>query len=67
MSRIPDFELLTALQWLCNPKLKILEKQNQKTPSFKDDEIIKVAMNFYSQHLLCSFVPTKIFKFNDEE
>jgi hypothetical protein len=34
MTNIPDQEIVQALIYLCNPKMKILDKENMKKPEF---------------------------------
>jgi hypothetical protein len=45
-SAIPEAELNNALIYLCNPKLKILEKENMKKPQFAPTEKTNVNAAF---------------------
>lgn len=50
-SAIPDAELNNALLYLCNPKLKILNKENLKKPAFAPNEAVTVNMQFQNNNL----------------
>ena len=41
-TNIPDTEILQQLIFLCNPRQKILDKENMKKPEFADNEVLKV-------------------------
>ena len=45
---------------LCNPKSKMLLKEEQKKPVFRGDEKIRVNEKFESNNLRISFVPKRI-------
>ena len=43
--------------YLCNPKQKILSKENEKDAKFKPDEKIQVFMGFANPNLKVNYVP----------
>ena len=45
-SSIPELELTPALIYLCNPKQRILDKENKKEPKFQPDEKLQVFLGF---------------------
>lgn len=45
-SSIPEAELNPALIYLCNPKQKILDKENKKAPKFEANEKVSVFLGF---------------------
>lgn len=45
-SSIPEAELNPALIYLCNPKQKILDKENKKEPKFQPGEKVSVFLGF---------------------
>jgi cullin 3 len=56
-SSIPENELNNALVYLCNPKQKILEKENGKKPTFAPTEKISVNLAFTNANIKVNFVP----------
>jgi len=50
-SAIPESELNNALLYLCNPKQKILDKENMKKPQFAPSEKVKVFSQFANNNL----------------
>ena len=59
---IPKEELNAALVYLCNPKQKILDKENMKKPQFGEGEKITVTATFSNNNLKVSFVPSQTHK-----
>jgi hypothetical protein len=57
-SAVPESELNNALVFLCNPKQKILDKENMKKPTFAPTEKISVNAGFSNANLRVNFVPT---------
>ncbi len=53
-----DQEMKQSLVYLCNPKLRVLLKDNLKKPDFTSTENIKVNVDFSSNNLKCNFIPT---------
>lgn len=43
--------------YLCNPKFKILVKENMKTPKFADNEKIKLNFDFSSNNMRINLIP----------
>ena len=56
-SSISDAELNNGFRYLCNPKNKLLAKENGKDPKFKPDEKIKVNLQFTNSNIKVIFVP----------
>ena len=52
-----DKDLSSALMYLCNPKLKILDKENLKKPDFAPAEKMRVTANFQNPNVKVSFIP----------
>lgn len=50
------------MMFLCNPKMKILNKENMKKPVFAPTEKLSVFTTFSNNNLKCSFVPTQTHK-----
>ncbi len=46
-----------ALRFLCNPKMKILAKENMKTPQFQPGEKATVNLDFTNANQRCNFIP----------
>ena len=61
-SAIPDSELNNALLYLCNPKMKILDKENMKKPTFAPTEKVSVNSKFSNPNIKVNFVPTSTHK-----
>jgi len=61
-SAIPDSELNNALLYLCNPKMKILDKENMKKPTFAPTEKVSVNSKFTNPNIKVNFVPTSTHK-----
>ncbi len=56
-SSIPEAELNPALIYLCNPKQKILDKENKKEPKFQPEEKISVFLGFQNANLKVNYIP----------
>jgi len=41
--QLPEIELNLALKFLCNPKKRVIEKENLKLPEFEPEEKMKIA------------------------
>jgi len=54
---VEDRELGQALRFLCNPKNKLLLKQDISKPVFKPEETVKPNPDYSSQNIKVSFVP----------
>ena len=61
-SAIPESELNNALLYLCNPKQKILDKENMKKPQFAPTEKVSVNTGFSNNNIRVQFVPTQTHK-----
>ena len=61
-SAIPEAELNNSLVYLCNPKQKILDKENMKKPQFVSTEKVSVNEGFSNNNLRVNFVPTQTHK-----
>jgi hypothetical protein len=48
--------------YLCNPKQKILSKENEKDAKFKPEEKIQVFLNFQNSNVKVTFVPVQTHK-----
>lgn len=57
-TNIPENELKESLKYMCNPKQKIIAKQNPKTPEFTPQEICKIFAEFASPNVKVNFIPT---------
>jgi Cullin family len=57
MTAIPEQELNPALVYLCNPKQKILDKENKKEPKFDPNEKLSVFLGFTNPNLKPSYIP----------
>lgn len=53
-----EAELNSALLYLCNPKQKILEKENMKKPQFAPNEKVKVFNGFTNNNIRVNFIPS---------
>lgn len=59
-TNINDADLKEALKYLCNPKLKILDKENGKTPDFKPDEKTKLVAAFANPNVRVNYIPQSV-------
>ena len=57
MTAIPEAELNPALVYLCNPKQKILDKENKKEPKFTPEEKLSVFLGFTNPNLKPNYIP----------
>jgi hypothetical protein len=57
MTNIPESELNPALLYLCNPKTRVIEKENMKKPEFAPDEKMKIATTFQHPNVKVVFTP----------
>ncbi len=63
---MPEVYLKPALIYLCNPKQKILLKENMKEPKFEPDEKFSVFLDFKNANLRVSFIPPEKYLLKDE-
>ena len=57
MTNIPEGELNPALIYLCNPKNRVIEKENMKKPEFAPEEKMKIATAFQHPNVKVVFTP----------
>jgi cullin 3 len=57
MTNIPEGELNPALIYLCNPKNRVVEKENMKKPEFAPEEKMKIAAAFQNPNVKVVFTP----------
>jgi len=62
MTNIPDSEILPALIYLCNPKQKIIDKENSKKPEFSPAEKLKISVTFANPNVKVTFTPAQTHK-----
>lgn len=62
MTNIPESELNPALIYLCNPKNRVIEKENMKKPEFAPDEKMKIAATFQHPNVKVVFTPLNTHK-----
>ena len=51
MTHIPGYNLLIALKYLCNPRVRVIQKENLSKPDFAPDEKMKIAATFQSPNM----------------
>ena len=56
-TNIPEPELKDCLKYMCNPKMRIIEKENAKTPEFTPQEKCKIFAAFNNPNVRVSFIP----------
>ena len=61
-SNIPDDFLKPALIHLCNPKLRVLDKQIKKPTLDDPNEKIKINLKFTSNNIRVNLIPTQTAK-----
>ncbi len=61
-STVPEQELNQSLVFLCNPKMRVLLKENLKKPQFEENENVKINIDFSNNNLKCQFIPTQSHK-----
>lgn len=59
---ISEEELKQGLIFLCNPKQKILQKENDKKPTFTSNEKITVNLSFSNNNVRVNFIPIQSHK-----
>lgn len=52
-----DKDLSSALMYLCNPRQKILDKENMKKPEFAPTEKLKPTASFSNPNIKVNFIP----------
>ena len=65
LSGIPEQELVKQLKHLCNPKMKLIAKDNPKVPKFNPDEGLKVNKAFKNNLIKLNFIPKPVLKKKD--
>ncbi|CAI2384531.1 unnamed protein product [Moneuplotes crassus] len=59
-------KIIKQLKQLCNPKKKLLIKENEKAPLFPDSELIKLNLEFSHPLLKVNYIPKIVLKsYND--
>lgn len=61
-TNIPEADLKEALKYMCNPKIKILDKENAKTPEFQPNEKTKIVATYNQPNVKVTYVPTFVEK-----
>ena len=61
-TNIPEAELKESLKYMCNPKQKIVQKENAKTPEFTPQEKCKIFLEFQSPNVKVNFIPANVDK-----
>jgi len=56
-TNIPESELKESLKYMCNPKQKIVLKENAKTPEFTPAEKCKIFAEFQNPNVKVNFIP----------
>ena len=57
MTNIEEREIVNALIFLCNPKKKIIDKENAKKPEFLPQTKLKVTIDFINSNTRVVFLP----------
>ena len=55
ITNIPEAELKLALKYMCNPKTKIIDKENAKTPDFQPGEKTKLFEGYVNQGIRVNY------------
>ena len=58
LTGIPENDLKNALKYMCNPKTKIIDKENMKTPEFTPQEKTKLTENYNNANIRINYIPT---------
>jgi len=61
-SAIPESELSNGMLYLCNPKTKILTKENMKQPKFAPNEKVGVNLEFSNPNIKVQLLPVQTHK-----
>ena len=65
MSGLPEQELARQLKQLCNPKMKMIAKDQPKVPKFKPDEGLEINPKFKYNLVKVNFIPKTAHKKKD--
>jgi hypothetical protein len=57
LTNIPEPDLKEALKYLCNPRQKIIDKENSKTPEFQPNEKSRIVATFANPNVRLNYVP----------
>ena len=61
-TNISESDLKEALKYMCNPKMRIVEKGNAKVPDFTPQEICKIFTAFKNPNVRVNFIPAPVEK-----
>lgn len=64
-SGLPEAELTKQLKQLCNPKMRIINKEALKSPKFTPDEKLEVNKDFKASLIKLNFIPKPVLKRKD--
>jgi len=59
-TNIPETDLKNALKYMCNPKTKIIDKENMKRPEFTEQEKIKLTENYTNANIRINYLPPSV-------
>jgi cullin 3 len=65
LSGLPEQELARQLKQLCNPKMKLISKENPKVPKFTPAEKLEINMAFKNNLIKLNFIPKATHKKKD--
>jgi len=65
LSGLPEQELARQLRQLCNPKMKLITKENPKVPKFTPDEKLEVNQAFKNNLIKLNLIPKATHKKKD--
>jgi hypothetical protein len=54
---VPEAVLLPSIKKLCDPKIQILLKDNERKPTFNKDENIRLKIDFNNQNIRIKAIP----------
>ena len=57
LTLLPEQELARQLKELCNPKARIINKENLKVPKFESNEKLSVNVEFQNKLIKLSYIP----------
>jgi cullin 3 len=64
-SGLPEQELTRQLKQLCNPKMRLIAKQNPKVPKFTPDETLQINLKFKYNLIKVNMIPKVTHKKKD--
>jgi len=59
-TNIPEKDLKNALKYMCNPKTKIIDKENMKKPDFTPQEKAKLTENYTNANIRVNYIPPSV-------